>query len=108
MSIGQDSRNNLTKIVAVVDPTTGYLTKPAFLDLRPRVTETADDDILITTDASQQWPHIGLKYLGNARGWWAIADLSNVVDPFVDLEPGVTLRVPSLQRYLFRMTAPTE
>ncbi len=103
-----NSRNSLTSVVRIIDPVTGNLTQPAFLDLRPRVTETAIDDRFVVADASKMWPHHGLKELGSARHWWVIADLSNVIDPFAELVPGKQLRVPSVHRFLFDILAPDQ
>lgn len=103
-----NSRNLLTSVVSIVDPVSGKLVKPEFLDLRQRVTATAPDDRFITHDASKQWAHHGLEQLGDARHYWVICDLSGVIDPFVELTPGRQLRAPSIDRFLFGILAPDQ
>ena len=95
------SRNQLTAVVTIVDPVTGEPIAPSYLDLRPRVTDFDPGDRFITVDQASTWANIALANLGDARHWWAIADLSNVVDPFEELTEGVTLRVPSHGRMIF-------
>lgn len=106
MSIWKNSRNTLTEVVDVVEPVFGKPTKPAFLDLRPRVTVKFPEDRFITSDASRGWAHYADARLGDARHWWVIADMTNVVDPFEELVPGKQLRVPSVSRFLFDIMAP--
>lgn len=101
--IHSKSRLTLTEFIEVADPASGKLTRPAYPDIRDRVTEVSDDDSLVTADGSRRWPHYGLSGLGDARDWWVVADLSEVVDPFEDLIPGAELRVPSVHRYTFRI-----
>lgn len=111
MTVSANSRNFLTTIVQIVDPITGEAVKPAYLDIRQRVTATANDDrFIVPTDAFNEWSNLGLNYLRDASAWWIIADLSGVVDAFGDLENAVAssskLRAPSVQRYLFRILTP--
>ena len=103
--IHPNSRNQLTSVVEETD-IFGNLVRPAFVDLRPRVTGQAADDRFITADASRDWTHYALESLGDARQWWVIADLSNVIDPFEELVPGRQLRAPSPQRLYFEILAP--
>lgn len=104
--IGPNSRNLLTDVVQVIDPVSQRLTKPPFVDLRQRITSKANDDQFITVDDTMSWGNIGLTKLTDARFYWVVADLSNVVDPFSELQPGVQLRGPSIQRLLFDILAP--
>lgn len=103
--INSGSRNLLTSVVQVIDPVTGKLARPEFVDIRPRVSTYAPDDKFITVSRGMRWANLGLTRLGNARAWWAIADLSNVVDPFAELQTGRVLRSPSVPRYLFQIQA---
>jgi hypothetical protein len=95
----------LSPVVEVLNPVTMELARPAYVDIRPRVVADAEDDRFILVDGSMHWSHLGLKYLGDARNWWAIADLSGVVDPFTELEVGRTVKVPSIRRFLFDIMA---
>ncbi len=103
MAIGPESRNNLTVVIKVLDSGSGLPLKPPYLDLRPRVTGFSADDSYHTVTDGQSWANIALDRLGDAKSWWAIADLSGVVDPFTELETNVLLRCPSTYRYLFRI-----
>lgn len=107
MSVLANSRNLLTDVVQLIDPVSGNLLRPEFIDLRQRVDTTAPDDQFINVDASMTWGNIGLQFLGDARFWWAVADLNNVVDPFVELVVGNQLRSPSVPRLLFTILAPS-
>ena len=82
--------------------------RPAYLDLRMRAGGYGEDDRMAVVSATYQWSHIGVERLGDARNWWAVADLSDVVDPFEELTMGRVLRVPSVERFLFRILAPEE
>jgi hypothetical protein len=106
--IHDQSRLNLAPIIEYVDPVSGKLLRHHYVDIRDRVTTTSDDDMFSTSTDARQWPHLGLQYLGDARNWWVIADLSNVVDPFDALESAaeaepVQVRIPSMSRFLFRI-----
>jgi len=106
MAITRNSRYQLTSIIQVTDPVSGQLVKPEFPDLRQRISTKSTDDTFITASAAKQWSHHGLEELGDARHWWVIADLSDVVDPFEELVPGKQLRAPSPQRFFFDILAP--
>jgi hypothetical protein len=103
--IHDQSRLRLVSTIYVTSPITGRQSKPTYVDIRQRVTEFAQDDRIATIDSAHHWSHYGLQYLGDARNWWIIADLSNVVDPFTELTVGDNVRIPSLQRYLFQVLA---
>lgn len=100
--ITNSSRNQLTGVIVVVD-IYGRQTRPAFVDIRQRVTETAPDDQFVTVTGEMTWPNIGVRYLRDPRAWWAPADLSGVVDPFSELTTGAALRAPSPERYYFKV-----
>lgn len=102
MTIGTTSRNTLTDVLQRVDPVRETPVQPAYVDLRPRVVGTAPDDRFVTVDVSHtSWARLAAETLGDARHWWVLADLANVVDPFGALTPGMVIRVPSLDRLLF-------
>jgi hypothetical protein len=101
MSLGVYSMYRLTDVIAPID-SRGRATQPPFIDLRPRVTETASNDVFIrTTSRGETWGRLGLRYLTSASYWWVIADLSDVVDPFEELELDTTLRCPNQSRFFF-------
>jgi hypothetical protein len=106
--ISKNSRNTLTDVVKIVDVATGSLTRPAFLDIRQRVTAKAVDDRFIVADGAHQWSHHGKQQLGAAVHWWVICDLTEIVDPFAELVPGKQLRVPSVERLLFSILSTDE
>lgn len=111
MAVLPGSRNQLTDVITIVDPVTGVTTQPPYLDIRPRVTTTAvDDRLVIPDDSNSEWSNLGFTVLDDAKAWWAIADLSNVVDPFDDIATAVSnslmLRSPSVTRYLFNIAVP--
>ena len=98
MAFSNDSRYLLTDVVEVRSPATNELTQRPFVDLRQRVTETAPDDRAILYDTVDSWAGLSLAYLFDARSWWAIADLSGVIDPFTELAEGAQFTVPSATR----------
>lgn len=106
--INANSRYLLTDTVRVLDPVEGTLTQPEYVDLRSRVSEQASDDVYVTVDDVLDWAHLGVNYLGDAKHWWVIADLSGIVDPFAELTTGARLRVPSVHRFLFEILAPDQ
>ena len=101
MPRGPQSRFQRTEAVSLVDADTGQLTRPRYNDLVPRLTEVDPTDRFIRVSDGDSWATLSLATLGDANGWWAIADLSDVVDPFAELATGEPLRVPSQIRYVF-------
>lgn len=99
MAFSNTSRYLLTDVVEVRNPFTNKLTEKPFVDLLDRVTTTAFDDQGILYDTVDDWAGVAFRYLGDAKAWWVIADLSDVIDPFSELEEGKQLRAPSLSRY---------
>jgi hypothetical protein len=101
MAIPKNSRLELVTVIELVDEVSGELTQPAYLDLRQRVTKVDPTDSFHTVTDGDSWGTLGLRRLLDARAWWVVADLSDVIDPFTELEVGSSLRVPSVGRYLF-------
>jgi len=106
--ISRNSRLQLTTAVQVVDQYTGEPTQPAFMDLRQRVTATDPSDRFVQATDADSWGTIGLNQLLDARAWWVVADLSDVIDPFTELETGHRYRAPSAARYLFQILGDVE
>lgn len=102
----RDSRLRLTNTITVIDPATGRAERPRFVNLRVRVSKQAvDDQEIVVTAASNDWARLGLKYEADARAWWAIADISNIVDPFTEIEVGKNLQGPSQARFFMEIMA---
>lgn len=99
------SRYKLTTQVSVIHPISGRPLQPPFMDIRQRVTKRAPDDQVVAIDSSRHWSHLSAQFLGDARNWWIVADLSGVIDTFAELVPGNALIVPSVQRFLFDVMA---
>lgn len=57
-----------------------------------------DSDITVTAPEAGRLDLIAQQLYGEANGWWAIADVSNLVDPLAGVITGETLRVPAPQR----------
>jgi hypothetical protein len=82
----------------------GALTQPDFSDLRPPLETTgASDDAFIQVTRTDGWAGLGLRYLDDARAWWAIAELSGILDPFEEFSEGDVLVSPSRSRFYFSL-----
>lgn len=89
MSIGPESRNNLSVVVQVVNAA-GTLVEREHLDIRPALMNiSAADNQQFMPAVGDNWSRIAWKKLGDGRRWWIIADYSQIVDPFTDLQPVV-------------------
>ena len=106
----EDSRYLRSTVIRVVGPG-GRLLKPQWLDFSTRITNTLYyDNQYVTVDSSSSWAHLGLRYLQDARAWWAIAEFSDILDPFTDLEEmgnsgvAATLVVPSRTTFAFNVS----
>ena len=108
MTIFANSRNQLTAVVEVVNPITDLLTQPAFLAPRDRLQDFDPTDRQVTADGSRFWASLSFNELLDANAWWVIADLSGIVDPFTEIPDGTLLRVPSIERYQFKILDPGE
>lgn len=105
MAVLEASRYSRATKIEVVDPS-GRFSQPPYLDTPPRLLRVSyPDNQYIPVDASFQWAAAGLKLLGDARGWWALAMFSGVIDPFTEAAEGVVLTAPSLTTYQFILRA---
>lgn len=93
------SRFKSTDFVSLIDPVTGDQVEPTYVDIIEPIEETDITDRFIVIDSTHTWANIAARALADARGWWAIADLSDTVDPFVEFEVGGYLRVPTQARF---------
>ena len=96
------SRYTQVAIVRTVN-VQGVQAQPDFLDLDTRARREFPDSTYIQVGPSDGWASLGLRYLQDARAWWAIAVFSGVIDPFFELEPGTILTCPSVSRYYFTL-----
>jgi nucleoid-associated protein YgaU len=100
--ISDGSRFVRTAVVRTND-SSGNRVQPDYLDIEPpvsidlaarRLTVEEGDDLAV----------LGLRLLGDARSWWAIAASSGILDPFTEVTPGSILVIPSTQYYQFVLT----
>jgi hypothetical protein len=99
MALSNTSRYLLTDVVEYRSVVTGELIRQRFVDLRQRVDTPAQDDKSLVYASGSSWAGIGVQQLLDPNAWWAIADLSGVIDPFTELTEGRKLRSPSVSRY---------
>jgi len=64
---------------------------------RPATLAPADDDETHVWVEGDRLGVLAYRAWGDARLWWVLCDVNDVVDPFA-IEPGAVLRVPSLAR----------
>ena len=106
----EDSRYLRSYVVRLVGPG-GVLIEPQWLDFSLRVSFTRYfDNTYQVVSSTTSWAHLGLKFLGDARAWWAIAEFNNILDPFEELEAAgesetpVTWTIPSLTTFAFNVS----
>jgi len=87
--IGPDSR--YTICVLYIDG------KEEFLGTRPSIDTTPQpDDTFHTVVDGDRIDLISYRYLGSAGLWWVICDYNDIFFP-LEIELGVTLRIPSVE-----------
>lgn len=86
------SRYRYSTIIRMEDGTEYYADRPAF-STQPRA-----DDRYYDVRAGDTLQSIAYALLGDARYWWVVADFNDILDPFAELVPGTTLRLPSYAR----------
>jgi hypothetical protein len=63
--------------------------------MRPAIQQSSSDRVITVTQADEnRLDRIAFKALQDSRYWWAIALLSDVVDPLTEITTGKLLRVP--------------
>lgn len=70
-----------------------------------RVFSSADmgtDFLVYTVKAGDRLDTLANQFAGDARKWWVIADVNDIVDYPLDLTPGQELKIPS-QRFFERV-----
>lgn len=84
-----------------VSAVTGLPIGPAYLDLRDRVPrDFSDDQEVIVQDHVKSPANMATLTMNDPRMWWAIHDVSDVVDPF-EVTTGDRLYVPARERVEF-------
>ena len=80
----------------------GRTVQPSWLDLiEPLDLDTIQDRRWVQVEAGDTWASIGKFTLGAAVNWKVVAEVSGVVDPFIELTIGGTLVTPTLQSFFF-------
>lgn len=87
--IGPDSRYAVC--VLYVDGQEEFLGTRSRIDASPQL-----DDVFYTVVEGDRIDLIAYRYLGRADLWWVICDYNDVFFP-LEIEPGVTLRIPSVE-----------
>lgn len=65
--------------------------------LRPALQPSSSDHVITVSQADEnRLDRISSKVLQDPRYWWAIATISDVVDPLTEIVAGTILRVPSV------------
>jgi len=95
MGVSSISRNSLAPIIEVQDDD-GNVVQAARVDIRESIDADKLSDIReFVYVQGDSWGNVAYTQLGDARHWWVIAELSNVLDPFTALTAGVKLKTPS-------------
>lgn len=106
MSIGNDSRYNLTPTILIVD-SIGVPTENEHVDLpydRSKVVSTAIKPSVqdYSARAGDTWSNMGARFFkGRSDLWWVLAEYSGVIDPFSELLVGATIKVPQFDTVQF-------
>lgn len=66
---------------------------------QPVVLPAASDQIFtVVQGVENRLDKIAFRFYGTAKLWWAIAQVNNLVDPFMDVPTGTQLRIPDRAR----------
>ena len=61
------------------------------------------DDRSVTAQYGDDLTLLAYKLFGDAKLWWVLADFNDIIDPTLELTPGVVLRAPSNSRLLLEV-----
>lgn len=99
MSVPQNSRNNWSALMRVID-SEGNVIEPEHLDIRPHLVDTKhSDNTIVTVQGGENWSRLSWRTLGHGRHWWIIADYTGVVDPFEEI------RAREVKKFVAQLTA---
>lgn len=99
----QDGSRFVRTTVVRTNDSSGNRVQPDYLDIESPLPEDRAARRL-TVEEGDDLAVLGLRLLGDARAWWAIAGSSGILDPFTEITPGSILVVPSSQFYQFVLT----
>lgn len=95
MAVSSISRNSLATIIEVQD-SQGNVLSPARVDILEKLDASKLTNLReFTFVQGSSWGNLGHTHLGDARHWWVIAEVSDVLDPFTALTAGKKLKTPS-------------
>lgn len=70
----------------------------------PRIdTSPQPDNVFHTVVEGDRIDLIAYRYLGQAELWWVVCDYNDIAFP-LELEVGMMLRMPSIERVLMELT----
>ncbi|MHB0998523.1 MAG: LysM peptidoglycan-binding domain-containing protein [Armatimonadota bacterium] len=74
-----------------------------FIGNRSRIDNASQpDDIFHVVQAGDRIDLLAYRYLGDTTLWWVISDYNDIFFP-LDLEVGVVLRIPSVERVVMQI-----
>lgn len=85
-------RSRLLRAIRIKEGGYTYYGLYRAIDTTPR-----DDDRFYNVKLDERIDQIAYTQLGDPRHWWVIAEYNNIDFP-LELEPGTTLRLPSMNR----------
>lgn len=91
-------RSRYVSSILFTDGPTEFLGARTPIDTRPR-----SDDRFHTIVEGDRLDLLAHVYFGRADFWWVIADYNEIAWP-LDVEPGVTLRIPERERFHFSLS----
>lgn len=62
-------------------------------------------DVFYDVEPEDTLHKIAYRFFGNSALWWVVARFNDVLDPFAELEPGTTLRLPNRARLWMEVLA---
>jgi nucleoid-associated protein YgaU len=100
LTAGKFSRVNLQSKI-LPDPADPDGAAP-FLSVLDSAYSEFDDSLevagthMVTADDAMDLPLISYRWYRNINLWWVIAAFNGIQDPWLEIQPGVVLKIPSL------------